>query len=362
MATQVYKEFVRLGKYLPSVKVNSFVGGIPSPAVLISRHQHQERYQLFEEDAQYRCWYSWTYSGTHQLEEIGRIPRHPLRPRWVRPHAPETPYVLFLQSHCLAIRETVQKIFIKTPKTKQVILCSATISPEIKPVCLKFLKDVCLLLLAINGRSLSWLSPLQTSWFWTVSPNISARFLKYVLLHSREHLRIKKSQDWSPFWITMTSDKWSSMSRTISERRHWTLCCWRILSLLNAFIAAWVSSEDSSSSTSSSRPRSESSSPQTSSPVASISPPSTLSSTLISLLMLIPISTEYGLCHPLTSRLVVLEDSTLAVPASASSPLLRTRLFSARLNPDSLTILLSSLPTTSSIPVSSLLLVWCLVN
>lgn len=42
----------------------------------------------------------------------------------------------------LEMRRTVQQIFLKTPHTKQVMMFTATLSKEIKPVCLKFMHEV----------------------------------------------------------------------------------------------------------------------------------------------------------------------------------------------------------------------------
>jgi ATP-dependent RNA helicase UAP56/SUB2 len=46
------------------------------------------------------------------------------------------------------MRKTVQQIFIKTPVDKQVMMFSATLSKEIKPVCLKFMN--------VGGRLRPW--------------------------------------------------------------------------------------------------------------------------------------------------------------------------------------------------------------
>lgn len=41
------------------------------------------------------------------------------------------------------MRSDVQKIFKMTPHEKQVMMFSATLSPEIRPVCKKFMHNVC---------------------------------------------------------------------------------------------------------------------------------------------------------------------------------------------------------------------------
>lgn len=41
------------------------------------------------------------------------------------------------------MRSDVQKIFLKTPKHKQVMMFSATLSDDIKTICKKFMNNVC---------------------------------------------------------------------------------------------------------------------------------------------------------------------------------------------------------------------------
>lgn len=41
------------------------------------------------------------------------------------------------------MRSDVQKIFKMTPHEKQVMMFSATLSPEIRPICKKFMHNVC---------------------------------------------------------------------------------------------------------------------------------------------------------------------------------------------------------------------------
>lgn len=44
---------------------------------------------------------------------------------------------------CADMRRDVQNIFKCTPRTKQVMMFSATLKKEIRPICKKFMKDVC---------------------------------------------------------------------------------------------------------------------------------------------------------------------------------------------------------------------------
>ena len=41
------------------------------------------------------------------------------------------------------MRKDVQNIFKCTPRTKQVMMFSATLKKEIRPICKKFMRDVC---------------------------------------------------------------------------------------------------------------------------------------------------------------------------------------------------------------------------
>ena len=43
------------------------------------------------------------------------------------------------------MRRDVQEIFKMTPHEKQVLMFSATLNKEIRPVCKKFMQDVCLI-------------------------------------------------------------------------------------------------------------------------------------------------------------------------------------------------------------------------
>lgn len=45
---------------------------------------------------------------------------------------------------CLEMRRDVQEIFKMTPHEKQVLMFSATLSKDIRPVCKKFMQDVSL--------------------------------------------------------------------------------------------------------------------------------------------------------------------------------------------------------------------------
>ncbi len=48
----------------------------------------------------------------------------------------------FTKSFTLDMRADVQEIFKMTPHDKQVMMFSATLSKEVRPVCKKFMQDV----------------------------------------------------------------------------------------------------------------------------------------------------------------------------------------------------------------------------
>lgn len=57
----------------------------------------------------------------------------------------------------LDMRRDVQEIFKNTPNQKQVLMFSATLSVDIRPLCKKFMQDVCfffLLILSILSHNL----------------------------------------------------------------------------------------------------------------------------------------------------------------------------------------------------------------
>lgn len=57
------------------------------------------------------------------------------------------------------MRKTVQEIFLQTPPQKQVMMYSATLSKEIRPVCKKFCQDVML----TTNTSSTMITPSSTT-------------------------------------------------------------------------------------------------------------------------------------------------------------------------------------------------------
>jgi ATP-dependent RNA helicase UAP56/SUB2 len=130
LAYQICQEFIRFSKYMPDVKdkIRVFFGGIPI-------EQHRKLLQ----------------SGT-PLVVVGT-------PGRILALAEEKALPLnnikrFVLDECdqmlekLDMRRDVQNIFKFTPHEKQVMMFSATMSKEIRPVCRKFTTNVCYLLIS----------------------------------------------------------------------------------------------------------------------------------------------------------------------------------------------------------------------
>jgi ATP-dependent RNA helicase UAP56/SUB2 len=121
LAYQIGKEYERFSKFLPGVKVGVLFGGVPES-------QHEK--QLAEEKPQIvvgtpgRVW-SLIQKGSLNVSKV----KH------------------FVIDECdkmleaLDMRRTVQEIFVKTPHDKQVMMFSATLAKELKPVVLKFMNN-----------------------------------------------------------------------------------------------------------------------------------------------------------------------------------------------------------------------------
>lgn len=54
----------------------------------------------------------------------------------------------------LDMRKDVQDIFMQTPHEKQVLMFSATLSKEVRPICKKFMQKVCRILIILSSCSL----------------------------------------------------------------------------------------------------------------------------------------------------------------------------------------------------------------
>jgi len=122
LAFQIGKEYDRFSKYLPGVKTAVLYGGIPLKTNL----------QLLKDDPPH------IVVGTP-----GRIKDLLSRPDGLKLDKVK----FFILDECdkmleqTDMRADVQKIFVSTPVEKQVMMFSATLSPEVRAVCRKFMSD-----------------------------------------------------------------------------------------------------------------------------------------------------------------------------------------------------------------------------
>jgi len=127
LAYQICQEFLRFSKYLEGVRVKVFFGGIPETI-------HKK---LLEDPAQHPHIVIGTpgrilqlTKGHNATTKKALLDLSNLK-RFILDECDE-----MLQS--LDMRHDVQQIFRKTPHEKQVMMFSATLSKEIRPVCQKF--------------------------------------------------------------------------------------------------------------------------------------------------------------------------------------------------------------------------------
>lgn len=128
LAYQICKEFIRFSKFLEGVRVVVFFGGIPEEA-------HRK---ILEDPAKHPHIVIGTPGRILQLTKI----KHSKDKK--KDLLDLSNLKRFILDECdemlksLSMREDVQHIFRKTPHEKQVMMFSATLSKEIRPVCQKF--------------------------------------------------------------------------------------------------------------------------------------------------------------------------------------------------------------------------------
>jgi len=118
LAYQICQEFLRFSKYLPQIKIKVFFGGI---------NIDQHRKLLQQETPNIVVG---TPGRVLQLTQEKKLKLGSLK-RFILDEADQ-----MLES--LAMRRDVQGIFRATPHEKQVMLFSATLAKEIRPICKKF--------------------------------------------------------------------------------------------------------------------------------------------------------------------------------------------------------------------------------
>lgn len=148
LAFQISKEYERFSKYMPTVKAAVFFGGMaikkdeetlkkncphivvgtPGRILALIRNKtlslkNVKHFVLDECDK--------------MLEQLGVLSAFILMAHWEDSESWRSVLV------CVAdMRRDVQDIFRMTPHEKQVMMFSATLSKEIRPVCRKFMQDV----------------------------------------------------------------------------------------------------------------------------------------------------------------------------------------------------------------------------
>eukprot|EP00457_Paulinella_chromatophora_P007315 gb/GEZN01007338.1/.p1 GENE.gb/GEZN01007338.1/~~gb/GEZN01007338.1/.p1 ORF type:complete len:440 (-),score=91.88 gb/GEZN01007338.1/:206-1525(-) len=119
LAYQICQEFLRFSKYLPDITVKVFFGGIPM----------NEHKALLEKSGQPHIVVG-TPGRLLQLAQTKALKLDHLK-RFILDECDQ-----MLES--LDMRRDIQKIFRMTPHEKQVMMFSATLSKEIRPICRKF--------------------------------------------------------------------------------------------------------------------------------------------------------------------------------------------------------------------------------
>jgi ATP-dependent RNA helicase UAP56/SUB2 len=118
LAYQITQEFERFSKYLPGVRVVVLYGGVPMP----------EHVKLLKQQTPHIV--VGTPGRVLALIKEGHLKVDKLK-RFILDECDQ-----MLES--VDMRSDVQKIFMQTPREKQVLLFSATMSKDIRPICKKF--------------------------------------------------------------------------------------------------------------------------------------------------------------------------------------------------------------------------------
>uniref|UniRef100_A0A1B6GGM0 RNA helicase n=1 Tax=Cuerna arida TaxID=1464854 RepID=A0A1B6GGM0_9HEMI len=157
LAFQISKEYERFSKYMPQIKVGVFFGGLPI--------------QKDEEVLKNNC--------PHIV--VGTPGRILALVRSKKLNLKNLKH--FVLDECdkmlelLDMRKDVQEIFRDTPHNKQVMMFSATLSKEIRPVCKKFMQDVIrnpLHLVSYCGGSVCHLSAIPTKFLLSAALPLQA--------------------------------------------------------------------------------------------------------------------------------------------------------------------------------------------
>lgn len=140
LAYQIKNEYARFSKYMPEVKTAVFYGGTPiqkDAELLKNKETHPHiivatpgRLNALVRDKYLRLGSVKVFvldECDKMLDQIGR-------------HAPNVAIEKCSQVHT-DMRRDVQEIFRATPTQKQVMMFSATLSQEVRPICKKFMQN-----------------------------------------------------------------------------------------------------------------------------------------------------------------------------------------------------------------------------
>lgn len=143
LAFQIRNEYNRFSKYMPDIKTGVFYGGTPiqkDAEILKNKETHPHiivgtpgRLNALVRDKHLRLGSVRIFvldECDKMLDQIGRC--HLVIIGYERPD---------LLTNLLDMRRDVQEIFRATPQQKQVMMFSATLSDEIKPICKKFMQN-----------------------------------------------------------------------------------------------------------------------------------------------------------------------------------------------------------------------------
>ena len=142
LAYQIKNEYARFSKYMPDVKTAVFYGGTPiqkDAEILKNKETHPHiivatpgRLNALVRDKYLRlnsCKVFVLDECDKMLDQVGTLPFDKSFPE--NSHANVT----------LDMRRDVQEIFRTTPTQKQVMMFSATLSQEVRPICKKFMQN-----------------------------------------------------------------------------------------------------------------------------------------------------------------------------------------------------------------------------
>ncbi|KAL0874591.1 hypothetical protein Bca101_024296 [Brassica carinata] len=150
LAYQIYNEFVRFSTYLPDTKVSVFYVGVNNkihkellknecPHIVVGTPGRVLGLARDKDLSLKNVRHFIVDECDKMLESLGMLISNILVHKYISALSPENN---ISNSSLSYMRRDVQEIFKMTPHDKQVMMFSATLSKEIRPVCKKFMQDV----------------------------------------------------------------------------------------------------------------------------------------------------------------------------------------------------------------------------